>query len=131
MKALLIVTAVLEAATGVGFLLSPPVGFRLLLGASLDTPGALAIARVAGAALLALGLACWLAIRDVRSRAARGVVAAMLLYNAAVVAVLLHAGIGLGLLDAGPWPAAGLHTAMALWCVASLRKSRLQDETTR
>ena len=102
MKALLIVTAVLEAATGVGFLLSPPVGFRLLLGASLDTPGALAIARVAGAALLALGLACWLAIRDVRSRAARGVVAAMLLYNAAVVAVLLHAGIGLGLLDAGP-----------------------------
>ena len=71
MKALLIVTAVLEAATGVGFLLSPPVGFRLLLGASLDTPGALAIARVAGAPLVALDLACWLASRDACSHAAR------------------------------------------------------------
>jgi len=129
MKPLLIVTAVLEGATGVGFCLAPPMAFWLLLGASLDTPGALAIARVARAALMALGLACWLASRDAHSRAARGVVAAMLLYNVAIVAVLLHTIIGLGLLNAGPWPAAGLHAALSLWCVASLWHPPMQTVT--
>ncbi len=62
---------------------------------------------------------------------ATGVVAAMLLYNVAIVAVLLHASIGLGFLKAGPWPAAGLHTALALWCVASLRQPPPLDGATR
>jgi hypothetical protein len=122
MKHLLVVTAVLEAATGIALVLSPSLIVNMLLGAHLDTPGAVTIARVAGASLVALGLACWLASKDTRSHAARGVVVAMLLYNIAIVAVILHAVIGLGLLTAGTWLAEGLHAVMAVWCVVALRR---------
>ncbi len=120
MKTLLIVTALLEAATGLAFSLSPAMPVSLLLGAALDTPGGLTVARVAGAALLSLGVACWFARDDRQGCAARGVVAAMLLYNVAAVAVLAHAGFGLGLKGIGLWPAVGLHAALAVWCLACL-----------
>jgi len=123
MKILLIVTAVLEAATGLALVLSPSMPASLLLGASLDTPG-LVVARVAGAALLALATACWLARNDPESRAASGLIAALLLYNVAVVTVLVHAGTGLGLSGIGLWPTVVLHAALAVWCIACLRMKR-------
>ena len=121
MKALLIVTAGIEAATGVALLLSPPLVAALLLGGSLDTPAALVVARMTGAALLSLGTACWLARNDQQSRAATGLIAALLLYNTAAVAVLVYASIGLGLTGIGLWPAVILHVALAVWCIACLR----------
>ena len=117
---LLILTAVLEAATGIALLALPAVVVSLLLGASLDTPAAVAVARVTGAAMLSLGVACWLARHDGQTRAGRGLVTAMLVYNIAVAAVLVHAGLGLGMHGIGLWPAAGTHTALSVWCVASL-----------
>ena len=124
-KYLFIVTAVIEAATGVALLLSPPLPVSLLLGASLDTPTGLVVGRVAGAALLSLGIACWLARNDEQSRAATGLIAAMLLYNTAVAAVLVYAGIGLRLAGVGTWPAVLLHAALAVWCLACLRTMRV------
>jgi hypothetical protein len=122
-KSLLIVTAVFEAATGIALLALPAVPVGLLLGASLGTAGGLAVARVTGAAMLSLGLACWLASNDGRTRPGRGVITAMLVYNTAVVAVLAHASLGLGLAGIGLWPAAGIHTVLAVWCVAGLRSA--------
>jgi hypothetical protein len=124
MKKLLVVTALLEAVTGVALMVSPALPVSLLVGAALDTPGGLTVARVAGAALLALGLACWLARDDGQSRATRGLVGAMLLYNAAAAAVLVHAGLGLKLSATGLWPAVVLHGALALWCVVCLRGTK-------
>lgn len=124
MKSLLVVTAVSEAVTGAALLLSAPLVVALLLGASLGTPGGLVVARMAGAALLALALACWRARDDGPSRAARGLIAAMLLYNVAAVSVLAYAGIGMGLSGIGLWPAVVLHAALAVWCIACLRTRR-------
>jgi hypothetical protein len=118
---LLIVTALLETATGLALLLSPPLVAAALLGASLDAPAALVVGRMAGAALLSLGGACWLARNDGPNRALRGLVAAMLLYNCAAVVVLANAGAGVRLVGVLMWPAVALHSALAVWCIACLR----------
>ena len=103
-----------------GLLLSPSLVAQLLLGVSLDEPAALIVGRIAGAALLSLGVACWLARDDRASGAVRGLVAAMLLYNCVAAAVLAGAGAGMGLAGVLMWPAVGLHAALAVWCVAGL-----------
>ena len=123
MSRLLKLTAIIEAATGLGLIAVPSVVVRLLLGSPLDTSAAVMLGRVAGAALLALGVACWLARDDTQSRAARGLFVAMLIYNILATAVLAFAGIGLGLHGVALWPAVVLHAAMAIWCIVCLRRS--------
>jgi hypothetical protein len=120
MSNLLKLTAVIEAATGLGLVALPSVVVRLLFGSPLDSSAATMLGRVAGVALLALAVACWLARDDTHSRAARGLVAAMFLYNVAVAALLAFAGVGLGLRGIALWPTVILHAAMAIWCVPCL-----------
>jgi hypothetical protein len=120
---LLVVTALAEAGVGLTMLLSPPFVARLLLGVSLDAPAALIVGRIAGAALLSLGAACWLARDDGPSRARRGLIAAMLLYNSAAAGVLANAGVGVGLVGVLMWPAVALHAVLAVWCIACLRSA--------
>jgi hypothetical protein len=122
-KKLLIVTALVETATGLLLLMSPTPVVAFLLGASLDAPAALVVARMAGAALLSLGCACWLARNDGPNRAARGLVVAMLLYNGVSVAVLANAGAGAKLVGVLTWPAVALHAALAVWCILCLRST--------
>src|SRR5206468_940731 len=124
MKRFLILTAILEPATGLALIALPAIVVRLLLGAEISG-ASIPLGRVAGAALLALGVACWLARGDTQSRATRGLVVAMLVYNIAATAVLALAGIGLGLHGVVLWPAVILHAAMAVWCVACLRRTPL------
>jgi hypothetical protein len=122
-KSLFTVIAALEGGTGLALLLTPSMLVSLLLGASLDTPGAMTVGRVAGAALLSLGGACWLARDDGQSRAARGLIVAMMFYNVVVAALLIHARFGAGLAGVGLWPAVVVHAALAVWCIACLRTS--------
>jgi len=100
---------------------SPPLVAGLLLGVSLDAPAAMIVGQIAGAALLSLGVACWLARDDGPSRTRRGLVAAMLLYNTAAAAVLANAGAGARLVGVLMWPAVAGHAALAIWCIACLR----------
>ena len=123
-RELLIVTALVEMPIGFMLLLSPGLVVPFLLGTSLGAPAALVVARIAGAALLSLGGACWLARDDGPSRAGRGLVAAMLLYNGTAAAVLANAGAGMTLGGVLMWPAVALHAVLAVWCVASLRSRR-------
>ena len=104
----------------------PSATVALLVGAPLEAPAALTVARVGGAGLLALGVACWIARGDTRSHAARGLVAAMALYDVATAAVLAFAGIGFGLHGVGLWPAVVLHAAMTVWCIRHLLRKPAQ-----
>jgi hypothetical protein len=126
MKTLHTVTAVIELGAGLALLCCPSATVALLVGAPLEAPAALTVARVGGAGLLALGVACWLARGDTQSRAARGLVAAMALYDVATVAVLAFAGIGFGLHGVGLWPAVVLHAAMTVWCIRCLLRKPAQ-----
>lgn len=119
-RSLLSVTGALEAATGLGLLVAPSVVIELLLGAAPAAPAGVAVSRVAGVALLTLGLACWLARADAASRAAKGLVAAMLLYNVGVVAVLGLAWVSPAPVGIAFWPVVVAHAGLVAWCVAGV-----------
>src|SRR6185436_2452028 len=133
MKLLLIIAAVLEATAGLSLLLIPTVAVSALLGAPLDTATGLAAGRIAGAALVALAIACWQARNGERGSAATGVVEAMSFYNFAAAMALVYAGTRLDLRSALLWPAIVLHFCLGVWCVSNLwftRRKLSRSEVT-
>jgi hypothetical protein len=116
-----VVSAALEIGAGVALLAVPDLAIRLIFGSSATEAG-VALGRIAGGALLSLGAACWLARHDRSSVASSALMTGMLIYNAAVAALVLTGSLGSpGLLLSG---VALLHGGMALWCVALLGRRR-------
>lgn len=127
-KLLLSVTGLIEAATGLALLLAPAFLVQVLLGAAPDTPAGTTAARVAGAAVLSLAVACWLGRDDVAGKAAKGLVTAMLFYNFAVVATLVLEWLRHGTSGIAFWPVVAGHIALGVWCVAcGLASNRIAD----
>jgi hypothetical protein len=116
--ALFAVTAAMEVGAGLVLLVAPALAIGLLFGDSANQT-AVAVGRLAGIALTAIGTACWWARRDVASAASRGLVCGLLLYNAGVAVLVLSGGLG----PTTPllWAAVVAHTVMAVWCGTSLR----------
>jgi hypothetical protein len=113
MKGVLAFAAVSEAATGLALLTVPSLVGQLLLGTEL-TGVAATVARVAGIALIALGVACWPGTPLV----------GMLAYSAAVTLYLAYVGFAEGLSGALLWPAVVLHAILtALLARALVRAS--------
>ncbi len=108
--------AVLEGVVGFGLLLIPVPFISALLNTPLETPGGLVAARLAGAAISALAICCWQARGSERTRAALGIVSAMLFYNIAAAVLLVYGGIRLELQSIFIWPTIVLHSALAVWC---------------
>ena len=121
LNTLFVTTAVIEAGAGLALLCLPSAVAKLLLGTPLEAPAAFTVARVGGAGLFTLGIACWLARGDAKSPAARGLITAMVVYNFCVALILGIAGIGSGRVGVALWPAVVLHTAMTAWCIMSVR----------
>jgi hypothetical protein len=124
MKLLLIIAAVIEAVAGLALLLIPTDAVSALLGVPLKTPAGLVAARIAGAALASLAIACWQARNSERGSPATGVVEAMSFYNFAAAMVLVYAGIRLDLRSALLWPAILLHLGLGAWCLLKLWLTR-------
>lgn len=128
MKLLLIVAAVIEAVAGLSLFLIPGVAVSALLGGPLDTPTGLVAGRIAGAALVALAIACWQARNGESRSAATGVVESLMFYDFAAAFVLVYAGIRLDLRSALLWPTFVLHLGLGAGCVLTLR-SRVNRST--
>ena len=119
MRNVLITMGFAESGIGLSLLAVPSFVSALLLGTHLDS-AALVVARVCGAGLLSLGIACLLA-RDERAGGAAGLVRAMLVYNIITTAVLAYGALGLHLTGIALWPAVVAHAALAIWCAVSVR----------
>src|SRR5437867_1386654 len=104
MKNLLTFAAVGEAAMGLALLVYPPIVIRLLFGAEIAGAG-MVISRIAGIALIALGVACW---------PGRTTLCGMLTYSALSAAYLAYVGIRGDWSVPLLWPAVVLHAALAL-----------------
>ena len=129
-KALLTVKASVEILAGLAIALFPSKAVWFLFGAPLEAPSGLLLGRVAGVALLTLGIACWYALQDGQSRSVAGLIAALLFYDAAVVAVFLFARFLIGTAGIALWPAMVLHSILGIWSVVCLGQAR-QRETRR
>jgi len=98
MKTALLLAAIGEAATGVALLIVPSLVGQLLLGEPL-TGVAIPVARVAGIALIGLGIACWPGPPLI----------GILTYSAAVTLYLAYLGLAGGFGGVLLWPAVVLH----------------------
>ena len=116
MKKVLVFAAVGEAATGVALLIVPSLVGWLLLGEEL-TGIAIPVARVAGIALIALGVACWPGPPRV----------GMLTYSLAVTLYLAYLGFAGGLGGILLWPAVILHLILT----ALLTRASISDKETK
>lgn len=120
-KALLGVTGVIELATGALLLAVPSLTATLLLGGGLGSPEAFVVGRISGAGLLAIGVICWMSRNHGRD-GQNGLLAGLLVYNAAVAVVLGYAAVVGTVRGVGLWPAIGLHSVLLIWCAACLRR---------
>jgi hypothetical protein len=116
----LIMTAFTEVGTGLLLLVLPSVPLSLLLGVEGALPETLFVARLTGAALLAIGIACWLGRNDQGHPAEAGLLAGALIYDVAAAALLAYAGLVLRMIGLALWAAVALHAALAFWCVVCL-----------
>jgi hypothetical protein len=98
MTKVLIFTAVCEVATGVALLIVLSLVGQLLLGGELSGL-AVPAARVAGIALIALGIACW----------PGPPLAGMLSYSTVVTLYLAYLGFAGGSTGVFLWPVVALH----------------------
>ena len=111
MKRALTVAAIGEVGTGLTLLVVPSLVGRWLFGEDL-TGVALPIARVAGIALIGLGVACWPGTPLV----------GMLIYSAAVTLYLAYLGLADGLTGLLLWPAVVLHASLTALLTLAITK---------
>ena len=100
-KTALIVAAVCESATGLALLVAPSLVGQMLLGEQLAGVAS-PVARVAGIALIALGIACW----------PGPPLAGMLVYSTLVTLYLAWLGLADGFAGLLLWPAVALHAML-------------------
>ena len=115
MRRVLVVAAFGEVATGLALVIVPSLVGLLLLGGEL-TGVAIPVARVAGIALIALGVACWPGTPLI----------GMLTYSAAVTLYLAYVGFAGRSTGVLLWPVVGLHVIMT----ALLTRALTSDHRT-
>jgi hypothetical protein len=123
LRLLLTLCGGLEILAGVAALIIPGPMLSLLLGGPVD-PIASVLARLFGAGVFALGLACLKARSDVASPAGLAVSLGITAYNFLAAVVLLWTAAESGLGGTLLWAAGVGHAALGLLFVSAIVKSR-------
>jgi hypothetical protein len=119
---LFITTAIVEFMTGFALILFPSLTAEILLGLPISTITGTTVGRVAGAAIISLAVAFWLARNDEQSNAAKGLMVAMLLYNITVMGILAYTVIAL-VFTVVLLLVLITHFALTAWCIYALQKA--------
>ena len=102
-------SATIETATGVALIAAPDFVAHLLLGVGLSDSG-VAVGRIAGFGLFALGLACWPAAGNASPSAVR----ALFAYNLLAALYLGYLRVSGEFVAFLLWPACAFHALLAL-----------------
>ena len=119
MRSLLTITALIEGVTGLALAIMPSLVVTILLGTSLTDGSGILIARLAGAALITIAIACWLSRSNTQSAV---MVKAMLGYNVFSIVLLVYAALVERMSGPGLWPAVLVHFGLLIWCLLSLTR---------
>jgi hypothetical protein len=123
LRLLLLLSGGLEILAGLPALITPAPLISLLLGGPVD-PIAVVLARLFGAGVFALGLACLKARDDVRSPAGLAVSIGITSYNMLAAVVLLWTAAGSGLGGLLLWGAGIGHAVIGALFISALVTSR-------
>jgi hypothetical protein len=104
-KTILALAAIAEAGTGVILLASPSIVVRLLFAAEIGGAG-VSMSRLAGIALLGLGVACW------PGHSAAQPLGGMLTYSALAMLYLIFFGVRGGAVGLLLWPGVVVHAIL-------------------
>ena len=118
-KNVLALSAAAEAGTGLLLLAWPPIVVRLLFGAEISGAGFI-MSRIAGIALIGLGVSCWPG--DTAFQPLNG----MLTYSTLALLYLGYIGVRGEMAGSLLWPAVVVHAALVLLLVGA----RFQKEKT-
>jgi hypothetical protein len=121
MRKLLGLAAILEAVTGLALMIHPALIAQVLFGDGVSGAG-MALSRVAGVALLVLGVACWPG-QEPGGGGAR-VFRAMLTYSLLVTIYLVYLGGIAHLAAILLWPAVAVHVVFMPLLVRAWRRDR-------
>jgi hypothetical protein len=115
MKNVLTLAAVLEAATGLALVVAPALVGQLLLGVELSGVASV-VGRVAGFALIALGLSCLPGGTPL---------VGMLTYSALATLYLAYLGFEGTFTGRLLWPAVGLHVTLTILLAGAARVAKV------
>ena len=123
MKKLLILTSVLEIVAGLIVLATPALAVRVLLGVEIEGAGII-MSRIAGVALVGLGVACWPRSGDNRRQ-----LYGMLTYSVLITLYFIRIGIRGAPVGLLLWPAVAVHAVFIFLLILAGVKQRRPTST--
>jgi len=116
-KLLLEAMAVMSLVTGLLLILIPAFLSKIVFDNTPTDPAIFALARITGTAILSIGMICWMVRLEGRSKAGKGLITGLAIYNSLSMMVLAYAVIMQGFSTPGLWTMILIHAVMAGWCI--------------
>ena len=124
-KLLLEVMAFINVIAGLALIGIPVFLSGAVLGFPISEPGAIVVSRVAGAAILSLGIVCWMLISEARSRTGKSLVTGMAVFNTLLMLVMVYAITIQNISSPGLWVVVLVYSVLAGWCIRTAINMRI------